>query len=401
MKTIWKIFLGIPIVIGLVAIGYWGYSTYLTPLPATQTPTIVPADGEFERKVISAEGKVVPHQFVRLSFGAPGTVEEVLVTQGQLVQAGDPLAVLKGREELEAALTAANLELTAAQKDLDALYEHIELAAAQAQMNLVDARENVADAQNVIEALNVTASQGQIGAADAAIIVAERELERARDVLDAISDRPENAARRATAELAVYAAERAYYRAISYRNALTGSPNETEVARAEANLALAEAQLYEKEKEYAILSEGPDPDEVDLAQARLDNAQAQLSAVQTRLQNLELRAAIAGEIVSLNLKSGEVVNPAQTQVVLADLSSWKIETTDLTEKDVALLSPGMQATITLNAFPDQVIQGEIEAIALFGEERRGSVTYMIRLNFDAGELPVRWEMTAFIDILLP
>lgn len=400
MKIFWRIIIGIPIIISLAALGYWGYTNYLAPLPPTPTPTIAVSNADLQREVISAEGKVVPREYVRLSFSAPGTIEVVLVSQGQQVQEGDLLAIQKGRAELESALAAAQLELTAAQKDLDALYEHVELSAAQAQMSLVEAQEDVKDAQRVIDALDATVSQDQIDAAEAAILLAEREVERTRKLLSDIPDRPSTAARRAVAELAVYAAERAFYRANSYLNALTGSPSESDVARAEANLALAEAQLHEIEREYEILSEGPDPDDVELAQARLDNAQAQLSAVQVHLKDLELRAPISGEIVTLNLKAGEVVNPSIIQVILADLSGWKVETTDLTEKDVANIIPGMQAAITLNAFPDRVIQGNVTEISLLGEERRGSVTYMVTLDLDAGDLPIRWEMTAFVDFLL-
>lgn len=398
--TMWKILLGIPIVIILVWLGFQGYSNYLAPVPPTPTPTAAPDQSDSGREVVSAEGKIVPKQYVRLSFSIPGTVEEVFVSQGEQAKAGQLLANLSGKEELEAAITAAELELTSAEQDLEALYEHVELAAAQAQMNLVDAREDVRDAQRFIDALNATASQEQIDAAEAAIVLAERELERARKLLSDIPDRPANAARRAAAELAVYATERAYNRAITYLNAMTGSPSEVDMERAEANLALAEAQLHETEKEYEILQEGPDPDDVELAQARLENAEAQLVAVQTRLQDLELRAPFSGEIVTLNLKVGEVVNPTLTQLILADQSSWRVETTDLTEKDVGLLSIGMPVKITLNAFPDEILEGVVQEVALTGEERRGAVTYDVRIDFEAGDLPLRWEMTAFVDFLL-
>ncbi len=398
--TLWKILLAIPIITFLVWLGYQGYENYLAPVPTESIPTMVTNQNDTRREVVSAEGKVVPHQYVRLSFSVPGTVDDVFVSQGDQVASDQLLAILKGKEELEAAVAAAQLELTSAQQDLDALFEHVELAAAQAQMNLVEAQEDVKDAEQLVDALDSKPTQDQIQAAEAAITVTERELELARKALSNIPDRAENSVRRAATQLAVYAAERAYFRANSYLNALTGSPSESDVDRAEANLALAEAQLHEMEKEYKILQEGPDPDDVELAQARLENAQAQLLAVQDRLGDLELRATFSGEVASMSLKVGEVVNPAQPVLVLADLSRWMIETTDLTEKDVALLTPGMGAAITLNAFPDQVIQGVVREIGLFGEERRGSVTYVVKLDFDTGDLPIRWEMTAFVDFLL-
>jgi HlyD family secretion protein len=396
-----KILLFIILVPVLSIAGYLGYQSYLAPIPPTPTPTIDPNKVEVGREMVSAEGKVVPLQYVQLNFRTTGTVKEVFVKQGDQVEADTLLAILTGREDLEAAITAAKLELTNAQQDLDALYEHIELSRAQAQMEVADAKDSVKDAERLVNALDSTPSEDQIKAAESAVILAEKELETARKGLNQISDKPENSPKRAAAQLAVYAAERQYLRAVNYLNALGGDPNEQDIERSEANLALAEAQLAEAEKRYEILMQGPDPDDVELAEARLENAEAQLKAVQTRLQDLELRAPFSGEIVTQDLKPGEVVNPSIPQIVLADLSMWKIETTDLTERDVVLISPGMQALITLNAFPEDKFEGVVNSIGQLGEELRGTVNYVVTLDFEYGDAPLRWEMTAFVDIMLP
>jgi len=400
-SSLWKILLALPIIILLVWLGYLGYSQYLAPISPASTPTAAPPQADVRPEVVSTEGKVVPRQYVRLSFGVPGTVEEVFVIQGEQVGSGQLLARLDGVEELEAAVSAARLELTSARQELDALYEHVELAAAQAQMSLVEARQDVKDAERLVNNLRSKPSQDQIQAAEAAVLVAERKLERARKALKEIPERAEYSVRRAAAQLVVYAAERIYSRAVSYLNALQISPSELDIARAEANLALALAQLHEAEKQYESLKAGPDPQDVELTQARLENAQAQLTAAQSGRGDLELRAPFSGEIVSLDLKAGEVVSPAAPELVLADLSRWQVETTDLTERDVGLLTPGLQARITMNAFPEREFEGVLREIALSGVESRGAVTYLVSLDFDAGDLPVRWEMTAFVDIVLP
>ena len=393
--------LAMAIIVVLVWLGYQGYAQYLAPAPSPPTPTPASSQADIEPEVVSAEGTVVPQRYARLSFSLPGTVEEVLVIQGEQVETGQLLARLKGEVELDAAESAALLELTSAQQDLDALYEVVELAAAQAQMSLVEAQQYVKDAERLVNNMNSKPSEEQIQAAEAAVLLAERKLERARNALKEIPKRAEYSVRRAAAQLVIYAAEQIYSRAVSYLNALQGSPSELDIARAEANLALAMAQLHEAEKQHERLKAGPDPKDVELAQARLDNARAQLAAIQSRRGDLELRAPFSGEIVSLTLKVGEVVSPATPQLVLADLSRWQVETIDLTERDVGLLAPGMRARITLNAFPDREFEGILREIALSGVERRGAVTYPVWLDFEAGDLPVRWEMTAFVDILLP
>jgi len=101
------------------------------------------------------------------------------------------------------------------------------------------------------------------------------------------------------------------------------------------------------------------------------------------------------------LKVGEFVSPGVPVATLADLSAWQVQTIDLAESDVALLSPGMAAEVTLDAFPGERLTGVIREIDLQGADRRGDITYTVTLDFDPGGIPVRWGMTAFVDIALP
>jgi multidrug resistance efflux pump len=132
-----------------------------------------------------------------------------------------------------------------------------------------------------------------------------------------------------------------------------------------------------------------------------DNAQTQLAAAQAALEELNLVAPFAGEIITLNLKVGEVANPGVPGVVLADLSHWVVETTDLTEIDVSQISPGMEAEITVNAFPDRTFTGVVKEVDRQGVESRGTVTYAVRLDLDPGEAMLYWGMSAFVEFLIP
>ena len=126
-----------------------------------------------------------------------------------------------------------------------------------------------------------------------------------------------------------------------------------------------------------------------------------MRAAQEVLEDLELRAPFAGTVVAVDLKVGESVVPGLPVLTLADLSAWQVETIDLVEGDAALLALGMPATITLDAFPGERFTGMVREIALEGEDRRGDLTYTVTLDFDPGAAPVRWGMTAFVDITLP
>ena len=113
-------------------------STQSTPTPVplvTQTVDVV------------SEGKLIPSQSVQLSFNIPGTVAEVLVEEGDLVQADQPLAHLSQREQFASAQANAEFELLNAQQALKTLNENVQVITAQAQEKVAQARDAVRSAE--------------------------------------------------------------------------------------------------------------------------------------------------------------------------------------------------------------------------------------------------------------
>jgi multidrug efflux pump subunit AcrA (membrane-fusion protein) len=399
-KTTLKIILGILLIPILFFIGYLGYRAYLTSAPAAAAATPAPATAEPGPEVVSAEAKVVPSRYVQMGFKTPGVIDEVLVAQGDNVKEGQLIARLEGQEQADAAVTSAQLELTSAEQSRDEIQDHQELKAAQAQQAVYEAQDAVDKAQSLVDAMTRTASDKQIEEAQNSVAEAQKQLEQTKKRFQRYAELVGASPDSAASALAVTAAEKQYREAVSYLNALQSEPSENDIARAEANLALAQAQLKEAERQNEILQNGPDPDEMALADARVAAAQDKLAAAEAALGDLQLLAPFSGEVTSLNLKAGEVANPSMPGVTLADLSSWQVETTDLTENDVSLISPGMEANITLNAFPDRTFKGVVKEIDRQGVESRGAVTYTVRLDFNPEDAPVLWEMTAFVEFIL-
>lgn len=400
-NTLVKILFGVLILPIVFYLGYLGYLAYLAPEPAATAATPEPEVVETGPLVISAEGKVLPSRYVELSFKAPGLVEEVLVAKGDRVEKGQVIARLNGHDQVAASVTAAQLELISAKQSLDELYEHTDLRRAEAQQAVLEAQDQVDEAQRIVNSLTTPSTQAQIDAAENAVAVAEKNRNTAENKLDGLSSKPPGNPERAAAELALLAAERQYQAAVAYENAVKSGPNEEKIAEAEMNLEIAQIHLEEAERKLEILQNGPDPDEVALAQARVDHAEAQLAAAEAALDDLNLTTPFEGEIITLNLKVGETTNPNSPSVVLADLSSWRVETTDLSETDVSRISPGMDARIVVNAFPDRTFTGSVEEVDLQGVEQRGTVTYAVSLDFDPLDAPMRMGMSAFVEVDLP
>lgn len=410
-----------------------------TPEPVVQTD-ITP--------VISATGKVVPETWATISTQVGGVVAEVLVEEGDRVESGQVLVRLQGEENLLAAVAAAELELTAAKVALNDIYDQdyallaaqarqrmdetqkalddlldAELQQALAAQALAEAEKAVEDAQRELNRVRSTASQADIDAAKAAVILAEDALNKAREDFEPYANKPEDNLVRANLQARLSAAQQAYDDAVRRLNALQSTGDPLDIAIAEARLATAQAQLHEAQRDWeeaqegpdpdevALLEaqianaerdwqrykEGPDPDDVALAEARIANAEAQLAAAQAALEDLEIRAPFAGTVSALFVKTGEWIAPGQPVLQLADLGNLIVETTDLSEIDVAQIGIGESAQITFDALPGVVVEGVVTSIAPKASEGAG-VNYKVRLSLSEIPPGLRWEMTAFVDI---
>jgi HlyD family secretion protein len=85
-------------------------------------------------------------------------------------------------------------------------------------------------------------------------------------------------------------------------------------------------------------------------------------------------------------------------ITLGDLSTLRVETTDLDEIDVARVAVGQQADVTFDALPERVFIGRIVRISPMAEPGTGGVNYTVILELDELDPVIRWGMTAFVDI---
>lgn len=384
-------------------------------------PTVLPPVQDF---AVIAEGRLVPNQSVQLGFVSAGQVDEILVAEGDIVKSGDLIARLGDRETLEAnlaaaeldalaadlELTAANVELLNAQKAYDDLYKNWPDMAIQADGDLTDARQAAHDAERNLGYKTGTANQLDIDVAWSQVVLAEKALEDAEEKFEPYAKKPEDNLARANYQSKLAQAQKAYDRAVSHYNALKDPSGEFEISQADASNRVAQARLAQAQKDFDELLEGPDPDDIALAEAqiqaaetriataegRADTAQVNIVAAQAALNNLDLVAPFAGTIVDLNLILGEQITPGSPVATLVDFSQWYIETDNLTEIEVVDVAVGQPVTIVPDALPDVELPGSVEAIDDFFVEKRGDVTYTARIRVDDIDARMRWGMTVVV-----
>lgn len=444
------------LIIAIIAVGgyFGGQALGLIPSPGTATAGLGPgAEAEptplppvIASQGVIADARVVPVRRSGLSVATGGIVAEVLIKEGELVAAGQPLVRLDGALA-RAAVARAEADLQRAQANLSDLLagNRVEdIKAAEAALDAAKARLNK---------LVQSTEAGDLAASQAAVASANANLQK---VLEGPSQQELIAAKAdiANAEATLTQAQRAYDR-IKWRNDvgatqesanLQTATNNYEAAKArydnllagarQADIDAANAQIWQANAQFEALRAGRPSDiasleaDVRSAQANLDKllagatttqiaaAEADVKAATATLQQqlislsqMELRAPFGGLVAAVDINPGEQASPGASLVQLADTSEWRIETEDLTELQVVDVVEGDSAIITFDALPGVEMTARVTSIRPFGENSSGDIVYTVMLEpasitttaaapenvttANAAER-LRWNMTAVV-----
>ncbi|MCC6455923.1 MAG: efflux RND transporter periplasmic adaptor subunit [Caldilineaceae bacterium] len=387
--------------------------------------------------VVSAAGnlELVAEQQVVVQVG--GIVAKLPVKVGDQVEAGDLLAVLDSTEA-ERAVEQALLSMTAAQADYDNQLDGgdaLDIAAAEASLRA--AQEKLADVKAGASAPEIAAAQASLAAAQAsyqelqtgptqpeltqlatAMRKAEVAVAEAQTNYDAIAWRNDAGMTSQAAELqsatldyedalAAYEQATAPATAAELQSALSdvqnaqeqldtllAQPNAAEIAEAESQVASAESSLK-------LLQAGGDTAALETARVQLAQAQLDLNNAVADLAHTEIRAPVAGSVLSLALTRGQQVSSGTVAVTLADVSQLQL-TVNVAEVDVEQVQMGQPAAITLDALPGQSFEGVVTQMAPASDPDQSVVNYPVTIQLnDANLRGVRAGMTAVATLQNP
>ncbi len=177
---------------------------------------------------------------------------------------------------------------------------------------------------------------------------------------------------------------------------------EAKVREAEANLAFAETDLKYLIRVTGCRGEGCAPsqnhidgaeNEVARAQAHVDSAKATLDA------QSHLTAPFAGTVVSVDISPAETVTPGEVVIVMGDLSGYRVETTDLSERDVPHVEIGQDVNVFVEAL-GQDVTGKVTDVSNISSTLGGDVVYKVTIDFDQQPEGLLWGMSADVEILV-
>jgi HlyD family secretion protein len=337
----WRGLLTLSLMAGIGAIaatGYWYFqprsvsSQTSSPAPALlksplpSTPTAVSALGQLEPK-----GKIT-----RLS--APATLEgsrldQVLIQEGQTVQAGQVVAVLDSQTRRLAAVRKAESDVAIAQAKLEQVKsgQGAEEAAQAAIVSRASAEEGA-----------VTAQLGTIQRLNAQLADAQTQFGRFEQLHK---------------EGGISAAD------LDARR-LSVTTIMAQLREAEANLARLQAAAVAQVKEAEAnltRSQQTNPTDVRVAEAELVGAQAALAQAKTDLELSFIRSPIAGTVLRVNARSGEAIS----QQGIAEIGrTGQMEVVAQVHKtDIQRVKVGQTAKVTSEVFQGE-LKGTVSEIGL-------------------------------------
>ncbi len=181
-----------------------------------------------------------------------------------------------------------------------------------------------------------------------------------------------------------------------------------ELANARATLELA--QLNSKRLQELAANKIAPQSDLDKAIADLHSAEAaveirtaSLQKAQIDLSRCTIYAPVDGVVVSRNVDVGQTVAASMTAPVLftiaGDLSEMHIEA-NVSEADIGGLREDMDATFTVDAFPDRTFHGKVVQVRYAPVTVDNVVTYVTVVEVKNEKKELRPGMTANVSILL-
>jgi HlyD family secretion protein len=253
--------------------------------------------------IAAAPGRIEPKSGqVRVGAGLLGRIAEVTVKLNDLVEEGEMLIRLDD-EEARARLQAAETEASARKRERDA-------------QTLDKAREDLRKSED-------------------AVFAAERQVTNARFELE--------------------------YELQAKR---TGSGSADRVADARKHLTSAKDKLQKERAAYAVAQAKADVPAPNRLESALQAARSDVAVAEALLEKTRIRAPVAGTVLQLPAKAGEMVAPSPDQVlaVIGDMSVVRVKA-ELDEHDVSKVKVGGKVTVKSNAYPGREFEGTVAEMA--------------------------------------
>lgn len=296
-----------------------------------------------DRSTLLLYGNVDIRQ-VDLSFRVGGRIKKVLVDEGDTIKPGETLAILD-KAPYMAALAAAKAQVAAAEANFTKLK---------------------------------TGSRPQ-------------EIEEARALVRVNQATYDNA-------LLIYNREK--------KQLVTGATSQQVYDTALAQKLEAESLLKKTKETLSLAIEGYRIEDIHAGQATMEVAIAQLNSAEINLKDTEIHAPNAGTIYTRVREPGAVVGPGNPVLTLSLFNPIWVRAY-ISEPELGLIKPGMEALVYTDSYPDKPYKGQIGFISPRAEftpktvetpELRTDLVYRLRIVMEDPKRELRQGMPVTVKI---
>jgi HlyD family secretion protein len=339
--------------------------------------------------VVDETGEVYADQSAMLVWETTGIVREVTVEMGDEVKTDQVLTNLTDTS-LPQSIYLAQQELISAERALEDLYEGAPVAAANAQLAAANARDTLQDSEYrlAINQPGQRAAPEEYKAAKARVFITQKAMQSRQQAFN-------NAAgqmAKAKSQIELTKAINNYQQAIWYKHWLEVGADEIEMPIFEGNVAVSLANLEAAEREYDRIKDGPDPDDITMAEARISAAQAALDIV-------SITAPFDGVITSVEVLPGDLVSPG-TEAFRIDNLNYLLVDVGVSEVDINQIKVGQPVTLAFDAVLGKEYQGEIVEVSPVGVQQQGLVSFEVTIEVIDADGDVRPGLTAAVSIVV-
>lgn len=340
---------------------------------------------------VGATGTVHSNQTAMLAWQTSGMIQKINVNLGDNVTKDDILAELD-MATVPQTIILAQADLIQAERNLENI-KNSNLATAQAQLALANAQDAVNKAKNrVLTYVTRRGSDDMVDSADSQLTIAKGNLKNAEDNFEFFKNKPKDDPNYIQALSMLTSARNALNTAQANYDYVTGKPSNVEVAKNDANYAIALAQLEDAQREYDRLKNGPNADDIAAAQARVDGLKATLAMT-------HLDAPFNGSVTEINSKVGDLVSPGTISFRIDDLGSMLVDVA-VSEIDINRVKLGQDATITFDAILGKTYNGKVTEVARVADITQGVSNFKVTVELTDADESVLPGMTAAVNIVV-
>lgn len=316
-------------------------------------------------------------------------VEEVYVSVGQQVKAGDALLKLtdesieKYRKKLQEAVTEASADynsaaLSSAKEKVSASYSY-NLSVAEGSVAQEEYEATISELQDAVDEAQEAVDESQ-----ALLTYYQEMIDSGMDLSESLADEQGNY-------------DKLYNKLKAAKSAYTTKSVEAEKKYKEAMLSYENADSQYSADVAGVDVSGVDVS-VDTAQDTLTDAKEALSEFEIFVGDGTIYSDYDGTIMSVGYEAGDDLSTSTSIVTFADTDAVTM-TVSVSEEDISEIAIGDEVMIELNAYEDQTFSGEVESIDTSVSSGSSTISYNVTVKINGDVDGIYTDMTGNVTFI--